>query len=460
MRGAAHIMSHGSGKFDEAKHPRNHGKFSHSPGAGAAPAAPAGRSLPHIPAPGERRLPSIPAIPAHLRPGTGVGARPAAPAAAPFKVPDIPRQQTTAAPAPVAEKPKTKPPKPRAARTKKPSADTAAPAPTAAKPAAPQHASLVGVDDKTFAAAVQDAADRAPLEHGFGPNKVFAHHLHEALKPRLGDMSLDDFKRKLVRANRDQHVNLSRADLVGAMNPKQVASAEINDKGATFHFVGRKNPTISGASSGPVAPDLPPAPAPNPPKPRAARTKKPSARQPKASPAARPAVPAVHAPDARPESVPGLRNFAARVQAVADRVPKEHGVGDGAYIHRVYEQMKPELEGLSLDQFKQLAVAANRDEHLRLNRMDLVDDLHPDDIESSTIYEVNHDDSALPPRAAHNVIVRSEGTPRLSGRPHPQVAALQAAHAPAPKPRTSRAKKPPARKPPKPRASRARSKKS
>jgi hypothetical protein len=54
---------------------------------------------------------------------------------------------------------------------------------------------------------------------------------------RAGDLSLDHFKRWLVRANRDGWLVLARADLIGAMDAKQVNESEINDRGATFHFV-------------------------------------------------------------------------------------------------------------------------------------------------------------------------------------------------------------------------------
>jgi hypothetical protein len=40
-----------------------------------------------------------------------------------------------------------------------------------------------------------------------------------------------------VRANRDGWLILVRADLVGAMDAKLVADSEIEDRGATFHFV-------------------------------------------------------------------------------------------------------------------------------------------------------------------------------------------------------------------------------
>jgi predicted transcriptional regulator with HTH domain len=55
--------------------------------------------------------------------------------------------------------------------------------------------------------------------------------------PSARGLSLDQFKRWLLAANRDGDLDLVRADLVGAMNRNQVAESEISDRGATFHFV-------------------------------------------------------------------------------------------------------------------------------------------------------------------------------------------------------------------------------
>jgi hypothetical protein len=38
-------------------------------------------------------------------------------------------------------------------------------------------------------------------------------------------------------ANKGSLLNLARADFVGAMNPEQVRTSEIRDRGASFHFV-------------------------------------------------------------------------------------------------------------------------------------------------------------------------------------------------------------------------------
>ncbi|HEY0189663.1 MAG TPA: hypothetical protein VGC42_00980 [Kofleriaceae bacterium] len=87
--------------------------------------------------------------------------------------------------------------------------------------------------------AVHDALTKVGTAGRFGGEKVFISALwHEVIRHRgLTDLSLGDFKRWLVDANRDQLIDLVRADLVGAMDPQLVAESEIEDLGATFHFV-------------------------------------------------------------------------------------------------------------------------------------------------------------------------------------------------------------------------------
>jgi hypothetical protein len=86
---------------------------------------------------------------------------------------------------------------------------------------------------------VREAIPRVGEEGRFGDEKVFVSALWHNMERdrRLGDLSFDRFKRWLVRANRDGWLVLVRADLVGAMDAKLVADSEIEDRGATFHFV-------------------------------------------------------------------------------------------------------------------------------------------------------------------------------------------------------------------------------
>jgi len=83
-----------------------------------------------------------------------------------------------------------------------------------------------------FARRVLEAARTSPTGR-FGDNKVFISHVHR----RLGDAALDAFKRRLVEAHRAGLLALSRADLVEAMDPSDVAESETRWDQTTFHFI-------------------------------------------------------------------------------------------------------------------------------------------------------------------------------------------------------------------------------
>jgi hypothetical protein len=85
---------------------------------------------------------------------------------------------------------------------------------------------------------VRDTIPRVGAEGRFG-EKVYVSAIWRRIERdrKVGDLSLDHFKRWLVGANRDGWLVLARADLVGAMDVKQVHESEIQDRGATFHFV-------------------------------------------------------------------------------------------------------------------------------------------------------------------------------------------------------------------------------
>jgi hypothetical protein len=69
----------------------------------------------------------------------------------------------------------------------------------------------------------------------FGQNKVFISHVWKALQPEWG--SREAFDVALLEANRTRHLSLTRADLVAAMDPHDVAESEVRSYGASFHFV-------------------------------------------------------------------------------------------------------------------------------------------------------------------------------------------------------------------------------
>jgi hypothetical protein len=104
---------------------------------------------------------------------------------------------------------------------------TAPPSPPAVQPSA---SNLLQV--------VREAIPRIGAEGRFG-EKIYVSAIWRTIERdrKAGDLSLEHFKNWLVRANRDGWLVLARADLIGAMDAKQINESEINDRGATFHFV-------------------------------------------------------------------------------------------------------------------------------------------------------------------------------------------------------------------------------
>lgn len=98
---------------------------------------------------------------------------------------------------------------------------------------------LHAVAADTLLTAVREAIPMIGSDGRYGKENVFVSALwqHLSRDRRLPDLSLDRFKRWLVAANRDQLVDLARADLVDAMDARLVEESEIEDLGSTFHFV-------------------------------------------------------------------------------------------------------------------------------------------------------------------------------------------------------------------------------
>jgi hypothetical protein len=98
--------------------------------------------------------------------------------------------------------------------------------------------------------AVREAIPMVGSDGRYGKENVFVSALWRqvARDQRLTDLSLDRFKRWLVTANRNQLLALARADLVDDMDARLVEDSEIEDLGATFHFVldRRDPPSVPG----------------------------------------------------------------------------------------------------------------------------------------------------------------------------------------------------------------------
>ncbi len=94
------------------------------------------------------------------------------------------------------------------------------------------------LDLRAFAEHVLAAARSSPTGR-FGDNKVFIAHLWSAAQDdsALRGMDLDTFKQRLGEANNARLLDLSRADLVEAMDPEDVRTSETRYYNATFHFV-------------------------------------------------------------------------------------------------------------------------------------------------------------------------------------------------------------------------------
>jgi hypothetical protein len=94
------------------------------------------------------------------------------------------------------------------------------------------------LDLDAFARRVLEAARSSPTGW-FGDNKVFIADVWRHLQddPDFRREGLDAFKQRLAEANHARLLDLSRADLVEAMDPEDVAASEATHLGATFHFV-------------------------------------------------------------------------------------------------------------------------------------------------------------------------------------------------------------------------------
>jgi hypothetical protein len=94
-------------------------------------------------------------------------------------------------------------------------------------------------DLPVFAATVRALAASSPPQDRFHDNKVFIASLWRASQrePNFPRVSLAEFKDRLVEANTDNLLHLSRADLVQEMDPQSVADSETEHLNATFHFV-------------------------------------------------------------------------------------------------------------------------------------------------------------------------------------------------------------------------------
>jgi hypothetical protein len=86
-----------------------------------------------------------------------------------------------------------------------------------------------------------NAVSEGPGVRRYGPNKVFIASVWETLgsDPEFAALDQAGFKRLLLEAHRQGLLVLSRADLVAAMDPKDVTASETTHQNATYHFIQR-----------------------------------------------------------------------------------------------------------------------------------------------------------------------------------------------------------------------------
>ncbi len=90
----------------------------------------------------------------------------------------------------------------------------------------------------TFSRQVNHAAGLVEQPR-YGESKVFIQHVWDIFRKQSdgSEWTLSEFKQRLVEANRENLLTLSRADLVGAMDQQLIGASEIRLPHATFHFI-------------------------------------------------------------------------------------------------------------------------------------------------------------------------------------------------------------------------------
>ncbi len=103
---------------------------------------------------------------------------------------------------------------------------------------APASSATTDIDLPAFARIVLEAARECP-DGRFGDDRVFIGRVwnHVKSRPEFENASIDHFKQKLARASRERLLSLGCADLVDAMDPRDVEESEIVDMGGSWHFV-------------------------------------------------------------------------------------------------------------------------------------------------------------------------------------------------------------------------------
>jgi len=140
------------------------------------------------------------------------------------------------------------------------------------QPAPPQTAGRIDVNDQESLVRGLSAAGRSipdaitgrlmePKQPIYESHKVLISDLYEALRPRLGGVSLNDFKKAVFAAHMARRLDLSRMDMVQAVIDSPSGSgfdrtyrSEIAVGNATFHTVNINDPRLRGAAGSDTPP--------------------------------------------------------------------------------------------------------------------------------------------------------------------------------------------------------------
>ena len=93
-------------------------------------------------------------------------------------------------------------------------------------------------DLEMFANTVKAVARTSPTGR-FGDNKVFISHVWRQVRhePQFAPLGLDGFKAKLVEANRENLLVLSRADMPEVLPPSDLDDSETTYQNTVYHFI-------------------------------------------------------------------------------------------------------------------------------------------------------------------------------------------------------------------------------
>ena len=103
---------------------------------------------------------------------------------------------------------------------------------------APDSAPLVALSDEAFAEITLKSA-KATQDGRLGDSKVFISRVWATLQQQHPDLTLtlEDFKQRLITANQQRRLDLSRADMAYALDANDVSTSETNHLNSTFHFI-------------------------------------------------------------------------------------------------------------------------------------------------------------------------------------------------------------------------------